>query len=173
MRKLEQKFHCIKDGQCLKLSVYKCIYSPHLILQWGCRGVCARVCVSRWLSHPTQCDYEKKCFSLSLLHIYIPAHTDCRSTSLQKHCSNNPWIAGLCWRPTTSPLESAPSSTLKQLRFSCCDTHDEDQDHQATCSEWVYILFTMWEGKNALWPLSWHNPLPPPWSPSSPPSSRL
>lgn len=118
-RKLEQKFHWIKDGPCLKLAVYKYIYSTHLILQWGCRGVC--VCVSAGDFLILHNVTEKKCFMLSLLHIHIPAHTDSPSTSLQKHCSNSPWIAGLCCHPTTSPpgLHSAtPQSSAGSVTMT-------------------------------------------------------
>lgn len=46
------------------------------------------------LSHPHSCTHR-----LSL------------SASLLKHCSNNPWFAGLSWRTTTTPLGAAPLSS--------------------------------------------------------------
>lgn len=56
---------------------------------------------------------------------------------------------------------STPSGTSKQLVFSLYDTYDEDINHQSSSSEWVYILFTLWERKTPIRPPSWRNPPSP------------
>lgn len=164
-RKLEQKIPLNKV--CSQMHLF-------LSLDFAVRmqgSLC--MCVSRWLSHPTQCDYEKKCFTLSILHIYIPAHTDSLSTSLQKHCSNNPWIAGLCCHPTISPPglhSAAPQSSSGSVTMT--PMMKTQATKESAHSGFIFCLLCERE-EMVFGPSAAITLCPPPRRPSSPPSSRL
>lgn len=70
----------LSKAACLQMNVFpSCNFAVRMQRTLNVVCVRARVCVRqgcRWLFHPTHSDYEKKCFSLSFLHIYIFAHTD-------------------------------------------------------------------------------------------------
>lgn len=68
----------MRDAQYLKLAVYTCRHSPPAPCNFAVRTqrcVCVYV-RQRVTSHPIHCVYEKKCFTLSLLHTHILAYTD-------------------------------------------------------------------------------------------------
>jgi len=154
------KLHWIKDASCLKLPVYRCMYSPHVILQWGC-SLCVCVSLSLWVAFSS---YTLRIWKEMLaFEPFAHSHSCTRRLSLSTSLQNARLQPPLTrWAGTqTTRLWVCTQHTPERLTFGLHDTHDEDTDHRGTCSEWVFnVVYLCGTEEALLGPWAGRNPPP-------------
>lgn len=116
-----------------------CVYSPHV-------NMLRSVCVNAGHFLILYAANVKRITSLWAFGTFL--HTQTLSASLQKHRSNNAWLAGLCWRPVSSSVGLHPTEALSGSGSVCITPMTEMHTVSAPVRTWAYILFSTWKNKN-------------------------